>query len=208
MRKNILFQCSEEDKGFTLIEVLIATFVFTFVCFTSIFILKNSLLSSRKKTIEKEILKEIIYVSEFIENRISNAMINDLKGDNRMNFKGEKTWVKFIAPFSEDKEGDLVKFGIYWNNNKIMVQMVRIDSKNPDFRFFEGFPGAQVLGEDIKEFNLKYFDGKIWKDNWDTEFMKEPVLPELIEIKIVVSKGKMEGKEIEKEIKKIIKIGW
>ncbi|HOK56089.1 MAG TPA: type II secretion system protein GspJ [bacterium] len=208
MRENTLLPLSEEDRGFTLIEVLIAIFVFTFVCFTAIFILKNSLLSSRKKAVEKDILKEIVFISDFIESRISNAMINDLSGKYRMNFKGGDKWVKFVSPFSEDKEGDIAKFGIYWKDNKIMVDMVRIDKDNPDFSFFDGFPGAQILGEDVKDFSIRYFDGKDWQDKWDTEIMEEPVLPEFVEIKIVVSKGKIEGREIEKEIKKTIKVGW
>ncbi|MCM8818915.1 MAG: type II secretion system protein GspJ [Candidatus Omnitrophica bacterium] len=208
MKKSILFQFSEEDKGHTLIEILISIFIFTFLCLAAILILKNSLVSSRKKNIEKEILKELIYISEFIENKISNAMINDLSGKYRMNFKGQNSYVKFICPFSEDKEGDIVKFGIYFKDDKIMAEMVRVDSKNPDFTFFDGFPGAQVLGENIRFFSLKYFDGKDWLDNWDTEKMKNPKLPEFVEIKIIISKGKVEGKEIEKEFKKIIRIGW
>ncbi|MCM8785307.1 MAG: type II secretion system protein GspJ [Candidatus Omnitrophica bacterium] len=208
MKENILSHHLEEDNGFTLIEILISVFVFTFVCFTSIFILKNSLLSSRKKQVEKEIMKEIVFIYDFIEKRISNAMINNLSGKYRMNFKGGDKSLKCVSSFSEDKEGDIAKFGIYWKDNKIMVNMVRVDRENPDFTFFDGFPGAQTLGIDIKDFSIKYFDGERWCESWDTETMEEPKLPELIEIKIVVSKGKIEGKEIEKEIKKTIKIGF
>ena len=208
MIKNILFQFLEEDEGITLTEILIAIFIFTFICVSAIFILKNSLLSSRKKTIEKDILKEVVYITEFIETKISNAMVNDLSGRYRMNFKGESNWVKFICPFSEGKENDLAKFGIYYKDGKVMAEMVRIDNKNPDFTFFDGFPGAQILGEDVKQFRLKYFDGENWVDKWDTEQMTNPKLPEFIEITLTISKGKIEGKEIEKEIKKIVKTGW
>ncbi|MGC8977563.1 MAG: type II secretion system protein GspJ [Candidatus Ratteibacteria bacterium] len=208
MKKNILFLFSEEDKGMTLLEVLIAIFIFTFVCLSAVLILKNSLLSSRKKTVEKDILKEFVYITEFIESKISNAMINDLNGKYRMNFKGGNDWVKFVCPFSEGKESDLVKFGVYWKDDKIMAEMVRIDKSNPDFTFFDGFPGAQILGEDVKHFSLKYFDGEEWQDTWDTENMEEPKLPEMVEIKIVVSKGKIEGREVEKEFRKVVKIGW
>jgi len=208
MKKNFLFLCSEEGKGLTLLEVLIAIFIFTFICLSAISILKNSLLSSRKKNIEKEILKEFVYISEFIEVRISNAMINELSGKYRMNFKGENDWVRFICPFSEGEEGDIAKFGIYWKDNKVMAEMIRVDSKNPDFSFYEGFPGAQVLGEDVKSFSLKYYDGEEWLDKWDTEKMKNPRLPQMVEFKMVISKGKIEGEEIEKEFKKTVKIGW
>ena len=208
MRKNILFQFSGGDKGISLLEILIAIFVFTFVCFSSVFILRNSLISSRKKAIEKDILREIIYITEFIETRISNAMINDLNGKYRMNFKGGDGWVKFICPFSEGKENDIVKFGIYYKDDKIMVEMVRVDNENPDFTFFNGFPGAQILGENVKLFKLSYYDGKNWVNSWDTENMIVPELPEFVEVSIVISKGKFEGKKIEREVKKIIKIGW
>ncbi|MCM8803994.1 MAG: prepilin-type N-terminal cleavage/methylation domain-containing protein [Candidatus Omnitrophica bacterium] len=208
MKKDTLFLCLEEDKGVTLLEVLIAIFIFTFVCLSSVLILKNALLSSRKKTVEKDILSESIYITEFIENRIRNAMVNDLEGKYRMNFKGGSNWVKFVCPFSESKEGDIAKFGIYWKECKIMVEMIRVDKNNPDFTFFDGFPGAQVLGEDVKLFSLKYFDGENWKKNWDTEIMEEPKLPKMIEITMVILKGKIEGKEIGREIKKTIKIGW
>ena len=208
MKRNILFRFSGEGKGITLLEILIAVFIFTFVCLSSVFILRNSLLSSRKKTIEKDILREIIYITEFIETRISNAMINDLSGRYRMNFKGESDWVKFICPFSEGKENDIVKFGIYYKDGKIMVEMVRVDNKNPDFTFFNGFPGAQILGENIKLFKLRYYNGKNWVESWNTESMIKPELPKFVEIYMIISKGKIEGKEIEREIKKVIKIGW
>jgi hypothetical protein len=208
LKRNILFQFSGEDKGITLLEILIAIFIFTFVCLSAVFILRNSLQSSRKKTIEKDILREIIYITEFIETRISNAMINDLSGKYRINFKGENDWVRFICPFSEGEENDLVKFGIYYKDGKIMAEMVRVDNKNPDFSFFNGFPGAQILGENVKLFKLRYYDGKNWVDSWDTENMLNPELPEFVEIYLIVSKGKIEGKEIEKEFKKVIKVGW
>jgi len=208
LRKNILFQFLGEGKGITLIEILIGVFIFTFVCFSAVFILKNSLLSLRKKSSEKDILREIVYISEFIETRISNAMINDLSGKYRMNFKGGNDWVKFICPFSEGEENDLVKFGIYYKDGKIMVEMVRVDNKNPDFTFFDGFPGAQILGENVKLFELKYYDGQNWVSYWDTENMVVPKLPEFVEINMVISKGKIEGKEIEKGFKKVVKIGW
>jgi hypothetical protein len=38
--------------------------------------------------------------------------------------------------------------------------------------------------------------------------MINPELPKFVEINIIVSKGKIEGKEIEKEFKKVIKVGW
>ncbi|MCM8772288.1 MAG: type II secretion system protein GspJ [Candidatus Omnitrophica bacterium] len=208
MKVNILSQLSEEDKGITLLESIIAIFVFTFICLSVVFILRNSLLTSRKKSIEKDILRELIYITEFIETRISNSMINNFSGKYRMNFKGEKTNVKFICPFSEGEEGDIVKFGIYWKDGKIMAEMIRVNKENPDFTFFEGFPGAQILGNGVKFFSLRYYDGEKWHDRWDTEEMENPVLPKGIELKIVISKGKIEGREIEKGITKFIKIGW
>lgn len=208
MKVKFLSQKSEEDKtGFTIIEILISIFIFTFICLSGILVSKNIIIASKKKTIEKDILKEISHISEFIEKTLPNAMINELSGRYRMNFKGENTWVKFIAPFSESKEGDIAKFGIFYRDNKIMVEMVRVDKENPDFEFYEGFPGAQILGEDIKFFSLRYYDGQNWLDRWDTENMEEPELPELVEIKIKISKGKIEGREIEREFTKITKIG-
>lgn len=208
MKVKFLFLKLEEGRyGFTFIEVLISIIVFTFVCLSAVLVSKNIILSSRKISFEKDILREISHISEFIENTLSNAMINNLSGKYRMNFKGETTWVRFVAPFSETEEGDIAKFGIFYRDNKIMVEMVRVDRKNPDFEFYEGFPGAQILGENVSFFSLKYYDGENWLDNWDTENMVEPELPELVEIKIKISKGKIEGKEIEKEITKITKIG-
>lgn len=207
MKKNILRVFLEEDKGFTIFEILISMFIFTIICFSAILILRSSLSTLREKNIEKEILKEIVNISEFIENRISLAMINNLDGKYRMNFKGEENWVKFIAPFSEGDQGDIAKFGIYWKDDKILVHMTRVDRENPDFTFFEGFPGAQILANNIKNFTIRYFDGKDWKKNWNTEIMEEPELPEYIEYEIVICKGKVEGREIEKIFKNRVKIG-
>jgi len=131
-----------------------------------------------------------------------------MDGKLRINFEGRDSYVRFISPFSEGKESDLAKFGIYFDSegNEVKVSVIRIDRKSPDFVFPAGFPGAQVLGDDIGMFKLSYYDGKNWKDCWDTSSMSEPALPRLVRIEITPFSQKIEGKRYDETFEKIIRI--
>ena len=208
MKVHIFRGVSEEDKGFTLLEVLIALVIFCVAAFSSIMIFKNSLLRFDKQIGEKKVYSEAIKVFDYTERYLSSAMCNDMDGKFRINFEGRDSYVRFISPFSEGQESDLAKFGIYFDSecNKVKVSIIRIDRKCPDFVFPVGFPGAQVLGEDIGMFKISYYDGRNWKDCWDTSSMSEPVLPRLVRIEIAPFSQKIEGKRYEETFEKVIKI--
>ena len=122
-----------------------------------------------------------------------------------MNFIGSSNWVKFIAPFSEEKGSDLGKFGFYLEGEKVKMNFIRIDKEKDDFTFSEGFPGAQILGTSIEELKFSYFDGEKWKDEWNTEGKEE--LPSLVKVEIsMVSPEKVEGKIEKKQFSKLVKL--
>ncbi len=208
MKGSIFQGVSEGDKGFTLLEVLIALIIFCVAIFSSIMIFKGSLLRFGKQTGEKKIYSEAVKVSDYMERYLVSAMCNDMEGILRINFEGEKEYVRFISPFSEGTESDLAKFGIYFDreDNTVKVSVVRIDRKNPDFIFPAGFPGAQVLGEGIGRFQISYYDGENWNDRWHTEDMAEPALPRIIKVEITPFSQKMEGKRDEERFEKLIRI--
>jgi len=208
VKVHIFQEVSEGDRGFTLLEVLIALVIFCVAAFSSIMIFKNSLLRFGKQMGEKKVYSEAMKVFDYTERYLTSAMCNDMDGKLRINFEGRDSYVRFISPFSEGKESDLAKFGIYFDSegNKVKVSVIRIDRKSPDFVFPAGFPGAQVLGDDIGMFKLSYYDGKNWKDCWDTSSMPEPALPRLVKIEITTFSQKIEGKRYDETFEKIIRI--
>ncbi|HRR95206.1 MAG TPA: prepilin-type N-terminal cleavage/methylation domain-containing protein [Candidatus Ratteibacteria bacterium] len=208
MKKDILHIHSEENKGFTLIEVLVSIVILTIIIFSSMFIFKESVRKFRKNTYEKEIYKTATETFQTIEKYLKNAKINNLNGKLRMNFKGEKQWIKFITTTEESKESDFLKVGIYFQDNNLKMNIEKID-KESDFSFKEGFPGAQILAENIRNFEILYFDGTNYVSNWDTENTEEPQLPPFVKIIMEIESGmKVEGKKLNKNFERIIKVGY
>lgn len=208
MKVHTFQEVSGENKGFTLLEILIAVVIFCIAAFSSVMIFKGSLLRFGKQTGEKKMYSEAVKVFDYMERYLSSAMSNDMKGNLRINFKGEREYVRFVSPFSEGPDSDLAKFGIYFDRdtNTVKVSVIRIDRKDPYFVFPSGFPGAQVIGENIKHFQLSYYDGTDWFDKWYTEDMKEPVLPHIIKVEIKTFSQKIEGKRYEETFEKFIRI--
>jgi len=204
LKRGIFMDILEENRGITLIEVLISLIIFVIIMGTSLLIFKGSILNLRKENLERKLWKEAVGAINFIEKYIRNAMVNDLKGKYRMNFYGGKDWVKFIAPFSEGEGSDLGKFGIYQKGDKIKASFVRITKDKPDFEFFQGYPGSQILAEGVEELRFYYFDSKEWKENWSTDVKSQ--LPEFIKVEITLSGEKVEGKRVIKKFTKIVKV--
>jgi len=208
LRKNILNTLSEKSNGFTLIEVLVSILVLTFILFSLLFVFKGSVINFRKKTTEKDIYKNTTEVFETLGKYLKNAKVNNLKGNLRMNFKGGKNWIKFISITEESEESDFLKVGLYFQDNKIKMSLEKVDEKRK-FHLRDGFPGAQVLAENIENFEISYFDGKNYVSGWDTEKMEIPFLPSFVKIKIVpYGEEKIEGKVIKKEFERILKVGY
>ena len=208
MKRNILNTLSEKSNGFTLIEVLVSVLVLTFILFSLLFIFKGSVINFREKTTEKDIYKNTSEVFETLGKYLKNAKVNNLKGNLRMNFKGGKNWIKFISITEESEKSDFLKIGFYFKDNRIKMSMEKVDEKR-NFHLRDGFPGAQILAENIENFEISYFDGKNYVSGWDTEKMKNPFLPSFVKIKIVpYGEEKVEGKLIKKEFERILKVGY
>lgn len=203
-----LQEVSEGDKGIVLLELLIAVVIFCIAVFSSVMIFKNSLIRFSRKTGEKKVYTEATRVLNYLERYLSSAMCNDMEGGLRIIFEGGSDYIRFVSPFSEGPESDLAKFGIYFERetNTVKVSVIRIDRKSHDFVFPSGFPGAQVLGENIADFHLSYYDGHNWNERWNTEYMSEAVLPRIIKVEIKTFSSMIEGKRYEETFEKFIRI--
>ena len=210
MKRNIFLGNSGENKGITLIELVVAMMIFAIVMFSAVFVFKESLRRFRKAAGEKKVYCEATGVLNYIEKYISAAMCSDKNASPSIDFIGEKNIVRFVAPFYEGKqqESDLAKFAFYFIDDTVKVSVVRVSRSNPDFAFPESFSGAQTLGENISLFEMEYYDGSDWKSSWDTKEMEEPSLPESMKVSVRAYSEKIEGKRIEKTFTRTIKIVW
>ncbi|MCX8082949.1 MAG: prepilin-type N-terminal cleavage/methylation domain-containing protein [bacterium] len=201
-------EVSGGDSGFTLLEILIAVIIFCIATFSSVMIFKGSIVRFERQSGEKKVFSEAIKVFDYMEKYLTSAMCNNMEGKLRINFEGEKEYVKFISPFSEGPDTDLAKFGIYFDREAktVKVSVIRIDRNDPFFIFPSGFPGAQILGENIGYFQISYYDGKNWLDHWYTDCMIEPELPRIIKVEIKPFSQKIEGKRYEETFEKYIRI--
>lgn len=208
MKRNFLPILSEKNNGFTLIEVLVSLLILTFILFSSLFIFRENVRKMRIKASEKEIYKNAFDTFSTMENYLSKAKINSQKGKLRMDFKGEKNSLKFISMVQESEKSDFVKVGIFFRDNKIKMYIEKVNEKN-GFGFRNGFPGAQVLAENISDFEILYSDKGKWKEKWDTSEKENHCLPDFVKIKMTVFyKKKIEGKIYEKTFERIIKVGY
>ncbi len=209
MRATTFTEVSDGSEGITVLEMLTALIVFTLVILSAVMIFKNSLGRFSRQVSEKEIYSEASRVFGYMEKYLPSAICNNMEGGLRINFKGDNDSLRFVSPFSKGPESDLAIFGIYLDKDAsaVKVSVVRVDRAKPDFFFPSGFAGAQILGEGIRVFKIEYFNGSNWLDEWNTEIMTEPCLPELVRVELsVFSKKKVEGERIEKRFTRLIRV--
>lgn len=191
----------------SLLEVLVASSIFLVIFLASSLLFHRQLLSYQKIESERKILQEAQAALEYFARYLRLALVNDLEGRYRIGFQGEKNYLRFIAPFSESETGsDLCKFGFYQEDDKLKVQVIRINQREDDFSFPDNFSGAQILAENISQLAFRYYGHSTWYEQWESRqdvFKNE--LPSACEIKITCyHPSKLEGRIEKKDFFQIV----
>ncbi|MFA5645201.1 MAG: prepilin-type N-terminal cleavage/methylation domain-containing protein [Candidatus Ratteibacteria bacterium] len=194
--------CFRNRKGFSLIEILVATIILSIVMGSTLLLFRNILLRSRMIMAEKRMMQETSSLFLFLRRHLNEAVVRDIESPYRIDFIGDAKKIRFIAPWFEGKGSDLGTFAILFDpvSKTVRVSYMRLSADRSDYTFPETFPGSHPISIDATDLLFHYSDGKLWYDSWDTRRPPHKgKLPQTISVELTISGGKREGKEIYKK---------
>ena len=180
-----------KGKGFTLIEIMVASVIGAFIAVVAVGTLRGVSAISEKVNDNIDKASEIRFASK----RIASDLVNMYRdrdfsktkfvGTIETGMGGEFVSLKFYT-VSRSKarpgqiEGDVYEVEYYLSKNKEGSQLMRRLQPNPDK---DSEPGGilTAIANDIEMFGVRYFDGQEWQSEWDE---KKKTLPELVEVTI------------------------
>lgn len=187
---------TDQAKGFTLIEVLIAMTLLSIMVvllFGSLKICADSWEKGESKIAE---VNEIAVVYNFFQRHLSVAqpLWNDLSedGERTFAFQGKAQSLQFVSAFpaSAGRSG-LQLFSLdLQNEDNHQVINVTITPFFPVVEGEEWHKEEVTLIKDVTEFTMAYYgsdggDSEVWQDQW----LDRDVLPRLVKINIELENG-------------------
>ncbi len=184
-----LFVVRVNKKGFTLIEIMVASIIGALIAVIAVGTLRAVSISSEKINHNIDKTAELRFISKTIADDLKNIYRDRnfknmlFTGTIEMGPQGEFTSLKFYtvsrskARWSEP-EGDVYEVEYYTMQTEQANRLMRRIWPNPDK---ENEPGGLLtaIGNDVEIFSLRFFDGSQWQDEWDEQRNN---LPDLVEI--------------------------
>jgi general secretion pathway protein J len=185
--------CSRKT-GFTLVEVLVASTIGAFIVLVAMGTLKAVTACTEMVDSNINSAAEVRFASNVIQRDLVNLyrdpnMANtrfiglaDDSGEDRISYLVFYT-VNRIKARVDQPEGDMYEVEYYLLKDETRSVLMRRLWPNPNE---ELEPGGilSVIAEDIDVFEVRYFDGEEWSDEWPEEM---EVLPQLVEVNIVAT---------------------
>lgn len=179
--------------GFTIVELLVASVIGTFIALTAVGTLR--IVSASAETVDQTI--NIASEVRFAARRISTDLVNFYRDTpSRLKFigliedtgYGEVSNLTFYT-ISRSKarpsmpEGDVYEVQYYLAFNGDKGTFMRRFRPNPDPTELEPITGGILtsIAEGIDIFQVRYFDGQEWLNEWPEEMNK---MPDLLEVTI------------------------
>ncbi len=178
--------------GFTLVEVLVASTIGTFVALVAVGTLRAITASSEMVEYSISAAAEV----RFASNMIARDLVNLYRDDNRRNTKligtaqeSEQGGISYLVFYTANRararigqpEGDVYEVEYSLLKDEEQSVLMRRLWPNPNE---EDEPGGILvdIAEDIDVFEVRFFDGEEWSSEWPEEM---EILPQLIEVNIV-----------------------
>jgi general secretion pathway protein J len=178
--------------GFTLIEVMVAVTIGGFIMLVAVGTLKAITSSAKMVDTNISATAEV----RFAMNLISRDLVNFYRDEKNENTKligtteesadGNSSYVVFytlnrMKARADQAEGDIyeVEYSLMQDGEKSLLMRRLWPNPNEEYE-----PGGilAVIAEDIGVFEVRYFDGEEWSNEWPEEM---EILPQLIEVSIV-----------------------
>jgi len=189
----------KNTHGFTLLEIIIAIGILAAMTMTMTDITTGIMFSKKRAEQRNETRHGVAIALSKISDDLKMAFQADKKFDgkdksyktgfvadtNKMNFSTMSN-VHFVK---NNRDTDQIHVGYFLvKNNEGNTDLVRRNTNHLTDDLEEGGQGF-VLINDVKDFDLEYFDGnkKEWQDKWDTESISSAgKLPQIVKVKITV----------------------
>ncbi len=178
--------------GFTLVEALVASTIGSFIALVAVGTLRTITVSAERVDSNIEAASEV----RFASNMISRDLVNLYREQNFRNMKlvgianESDPGSSFLTFYTvgrakariDQPEADVYEVEYYLVKNEEKSALYRRLWPNPDPN--DENPGGilSVIAEDIEFFQVRFFDGEEWAEEWPEEM---EVIPQLIEINIV-----------------------
>ena len=181
-----------KKTGFTLVEVMVAVTIGGFIMLVAVGTLKAITSSAEMVDTNISAAAEV----RFAMNLISRDLVNFYRDENNENTKligtteessdGNISYLVFytvnrMKARADQAEGDIyeVEYSLLQDGEKSLLMRRLWPNPNEEYE-----PGGilAVIAEDIEMFEVRYFDGEEWSNEWPEEM---DVLPQLIEVSIV-----------------------
>jgi general secretion pathway protein J len=189
-----------KKTGFTLVEVMAAVTIGAFIMLVAVGTLRA--ITSSVKMVDKNIsaAAEVRFAMNLIKRDLVNLYRDEnientrLIGITNESSEGNASYLVFYTinrtkARPNQPEGDLyeVEYSLKQEGEKSLL--TRRLWPNPNKEYIDEPHGIEaVIAEDIQIFEIRYFDGEEWSNEWSEEM---EVLPQLIEVSIV---GKEQSK--------------
>jgi len=182
-----------KNKGFTLVEVLVASTIGAFIALVAVGTLRAITTSSEMVENNISAAAEVRFASSMI----ATDLVNIYRDKNKENTKfiglteqSQQGNISYLVFYTVNRtkaridqpEGDVYEVEYYLLKDEERSVLMRRLWPNPDQEETEPRGILTVLAENIDAFEVRYFDGEDWFDEWPEEM---EVLPQLIEVNIV-----------------------
>lgn len=192
-------------KGFTLVEVLVATTIGAFIVSVALCALKVVSVSAEIVDDNIETAAELRFASNILSRDLMNLYrdsdIRNMKFVGTIAESGGRS-VSVLTFYTVGKtkaridqpEGDVYEVEYYLLEDKEKSFLMRRLWPNPDPN--ESEPGGVLtaIARDIDVFEVRYFDGEDWSDEWPQELWS---LPELVEVSVATIRPEGRGSATE-----------
>ena len=178
--------------GFTLVEALVASTIGAFIALVAVGTLRTITASAERVDANIEAAAEV----RFASNMLTRDLVNLYRDQNFRNMKlvgmaNEADEGGSVLTFYtvgrakariDQPEGDVYEVEYYLVKNEEKSALFRRLWPNPDPN--DENPGGilSVIAEDIEFFQVRFFDGQEWSDEWPEEM---EVTPQLVEVNIM-----------------------
>ena len=182
------------QAGFTLIEILIAVAIVSLIL-TIIYGSYASSIDTMNYTREK---MDAFSMIRLTLNRMNEELTSSfISSDGHLKFVGEEGKVNFISSsheriFKNSKEYDLVEVSYFTGAaeegasgtesllaRRENLSLWRREDRTPDDDVLEGGEKEKLM-EGLKGIEFKYYDGKVWLNEWDSQ--EEKGLPQAVKV--------------------------
>ena len=180
-------------SGFTLVEVLVASTIGVFIAMVAVGALRTIIAGSEMVDRNINAASEVRFAANTIERDLRNlyndsnyadtkfiGTVEPLEGDNYTSYLVFYTINRTKARLNQP-EGDLYEVEYYLMQDGENMSLMRRVWPNPNKEIETGGGMLTAIAENIGTFEVQYFDGEEWSEEWPEDMQ---ALPDLVAISI------------------------